>query len=106
MNESLKERLKSVSDALLAFSLVNLCFIRARWALFFDKDFRYYKHNSLTKETLLALGLNLLVFGLVGWRLIRWVRRTDSRNLYRAACVIVCALLMIPADFLRTFLFT
>ena len=105
MNESLKERLKSVSDALLAFSLVNLCFIRTRFALFFDKDFRYYKHNSLTKETLLALGLNLIVFGLVGWRLIRWVRRTDSRKLYRAACVVVCALLVLPVDFLRTYFF-
>ncbi len=105
MNESIEKRLKSVLDALLAFSLVNLCFIRTRWALFFDKDFRYYKHNSLTKETLLALGLNLIVFGLIGWRLIRWVRRADSRNLYRAACVIVCALLAIPLDFLRIALF-
>ncbi len=73
--------------------------------MFYDKDFRYYKHNSLTKQTLLALGLNLIVFGLINWRLIRWVRRTDSRNLYRAACVIVCALLAIPLDFLRTVLF-
>ena len=105
MNESLKERLKTVSDALLAFSLVNLCFIRARWALFFDNDFRYYKHHSLTKETLLALSLNLFVFGLMGWRLVRWVRRTDSRNLYRAACAIVCILLLIPVDFLRTYYF-
>src|SRR6266404_2223097 len=105
MNESVKERLKSLSDALLAFSLVNLCFIRTRWALFFDKDLRYFKHNSLTKESLLALGLNLIVFGLIGWRLIRWVRRADSRNLYLAACATVCALLVIPADFLRTFLF-
>ena len=104
MNESLKERLKSASDSLLAFSLVNLCFIRARWALFFDTDFRYYKHNSLTKETLLALGLNLILFGLIGWRLVRWVRRADSPNLYRVACVIVCALLLIPADFLRVYL--
>jgi len=90
MNESLKERLKSVSDALLAFSLVNLCFHPSAVGVVLDKDFRYYKHNALTKEMLLALGLNLIVFGLVGWRLIRWVRRTDSRNLYRAACVIVC----------------
>jgi hypothetical protein len=105
MNELVKERLKSVSDALLAFSLVNLCLIRTRFALFFDKNFRYYKHNSLTKESLLALGLNLIVFGLIGWRLIRWVRRADSRNLYRAACVIVCALLVIPVDFLRTYYF-
>ena len=104
MNELAKDRLKSASDALLAFSLVNLCFIRARWALFFDTEFRYYKHNSLTKETLLALGLNLIVFGLIGWRLVRWIRRADSRNLYRVACVVVCALLIIPADFLRVYL--
>ncbi len=90
---------------MLAFSLVNLILIRTRFALFFDKSFRYYKHNSLTKESLLALGLNLLVFGLIGWRLIRWVRRTDSRNLYRAACVVVSALALIPVDFLRTYYF-
>ncbi len=105
MNESVKQRLKSVSDALLAFSLVNLCFIRTQWSLFFDRDFRYYKHNSLTKQTLLALGINLIVFGHINWRLIRWVRRTDSRNLYRAACVIVCALLLIPLNFLRSTFF-
>ncbi len=103
MRELIKERLKSISDALLAFSLVNLCFIRARWALFFDRSFRYYKHNSLTREGLLAMGLNLVVFGLIGWRLIRWVRRADSRNLYRATCAVVSLLLVIPADFLRTY---
>src|ERR1700687_2620810 len=71
--------------------------------LFFDKDFRDYKHNALTKESLVALALNLIVFGLIGWRLIRWVRRTDSRNLYRAACGMFSVLLIILIDFLRTY---
>ncbi len=105
MNESLKERLKSLSDALIAFSLVNLCFIRTRFALFFTDSFDYYKKNNLFREGTLALLLNLLLFGILGWRALRWIRRANSPNLFRAACIVTLVLMIIPVDFLRTFYF-
>jgi hypothetical protein len=105
MNETVKERLKSLRDAMLAFSLVNLCFIRTRYGLFFDENRSYYKQFPLSRQVLLALALNLILFGLVAWRLARWVRRAESRHVYRAACVVVCGLLVIPIDFLRRYYF-
>ena len=105
MDAIIKERLRSVRDALLAFSLVNLCFIRTRFGLFYNEQFQYYKDLPLNREVLVALALNLILFGLVAWRLTRWVRRAESRALYRAACVVACGLLVIPIDFLRTYFF-
>ena len=102
MNEIVKERLRSLRDALMAFSLVNLCFIRTRSGLFFDKDTGYYKQLPLSKHVLLALALNLILFGLVGWRFARWIRRTKSPLRYRVACVVVGGLLLIPIDFVRS----
>ena len=105
MINALKERSRSLLDALLALSLVNLCFIRARSGLFFDENLRYYKQLALNRQALSALALNLILFGFVAWRLIRWVRRSESRLLNRVACVVACGLLFIPIDFIRTFYF-
>src|SRR5271169_853069 len=105
MNKSLKERLKSLSDALVAFSLVNLCFVRTRFALFFTDNYNYYKRNTLFSEGTLALLLNLLLFGFLAWRVLRSIRRANSLNLFRAACIFTVALMVIPIDFLRTFYF-
>jgi len=86
---------------MMAFSLVNLCFIRARYELFYRITFGYYKTIPFTAQVLFALALNFLLFGIVGWRLIRWVRRCDSPKLYWTAAMIACGLLVIPLDFTR-----
>jgi hypothetical protein len=102
MNETVKERLKSLRDALLAFSLANLCFITTRHALFYNEQFQYYKNLPLNRQVLLGLALNLILLGFVTWRLTRWVRRAQSRLLYRVACVVAFGLFVIPVDFFRT----
>jgi hypothetical protein len=105
MRQFIKERLKSVQDALLGFSLVNLCLIRTRAGFFFDEHYRFYKQLPLNRASLIALGLNLLLLGIVAWRSIRWVRRRNSPILNRVAGVVACLLLVVPIDFLRTFYF-
>ena len=105
MKEVVKERLRSLRDALMAFSLANLCFIWARSGLLFENDTVYYKQLALSRHALLALALNITLFGVVGWRLARWVRRAQSRLLYRAACAVIGGLLFIPFDFLRVHYF-
>jgi hypothetical protein len=102
MVEITRERLRSVRDALLAFSLANLCFITTWHALFFNEQFEYFKELPLNRQVLLGFALNLILLGFVAWRLTRWVRRAQSRLLYRVACVVAFGLFVIPADFFRT----
>ena len=90
---------------MLALSLVNLCFIRTRFGLFYNEQFQYHKDLPVNREALLALALNLALFGLVTWRLAQWVRRAQSLLLYRATCFVACGLLVIPIDFMRTYFF-
>ena len=69
--------------------------------MFFTQE--YYKNLSLNEPSLFALGLSLLLWGTVAWSLIHWVRRRNSPLLNRLACVATFALLLMPADFLRTY---
>jgi len=46
-----------LSDALMALSLANLCFIRTRFGFFFEENYRYYKQLPLNRQALSALAL-------------------------------------------------
>lgn len=101
MNDRSRQKLFSLRDAVLAFSLANLCLARAWYALLNETSFGYFDRLPVSPRNLLALLANFLVLTLAGWAFGRAVRKSGSRVLRWGAGLLLWVLLL---NFGRAFL--
>ena len=95
------QRAGAAKDLLLAFSLANLVFVETWSELLFDADGGYFNRFRVESHTLLALLANLAWATLLGWGVLRAVRRTRSLWARRLVVVVVTALLLQAANYVR-----
>lgn len=97
MAPAVKERLK---DAIIAFSIANLCFVTAWFNTLYDKD-SYFNKLPVGPPTLLALLANLGWLAAIVWIIIRLRRRVKNRVWSAVFDLGFIGLLLIPINFIR-----
>ncbi len=91
-----------LKDAVLAVSLANLILANAWFPILFDKGHGYFNEVRVGLPTLLALLANAGWLALGFWLILRVWHRTRNRGVQFAIHLLFLALLIVPADFLRT----
>lgn len=90
-----------ITDALASFSLANLCLISAWFSLLYDADHGYFNHAVVNQYALVALALNIIIFTLFSWCVLRWARHAQKPWLRLGCDLILVFLLVLPMDFCR-----
>jgi hypothetical protein len=94
----LKQKIK---DALVAWSLANMCFVGAWFSLLYDKDYGFFNSMPVAWPSLLALATNIGWLALLIWLGIRaWRRFPNPVTQFILHCLFLL-LLLIPFVFLR-----
>lgn len=92
---------RKIKDGIVALSAANLVFIRAWFAMLFDKDFGYFNKIPVAAPALLALLANIMGAAAVLWLLMQARRRSVPRWSVAMGFVLFCFLPVYPIDFVR-----
>ncbi len=90
-----------LTDAAVAFSLANLCFLSTWFGPLYNTTQGYFNKLRLNTETLLALGFNLAAFAALTWCLLQLRRRSRNRWIQLGVHLFLFCALIPPLEFLR-----
>jgi hypothetical protein len=99
VSHSLKRKIK---DGIVAVSAANTLFIRAWFAMLFDKDFGYFNKQPVAPPALWALLVNITGLSAVIWLLMQARGRDLPRWIIALGLVLFCLLPLSPIDFVRS----
>jgi hypothetical protein len=99
LSQSTREKL---TDFIVALSLTNLCFIRSWFRALTFADFGFFNSMTASAAAMQALILNMSVFTLLAWVVMRLRRRSHNKIFRFGVHMAFFGLLCIPVLFIRS----